>query len=278
MPASVPPLPPRKKSPVRRLPTRLESVDDFHIAIQAQEPPPLPPVADAPGSPKTTPAPGSPKTVGAPAPKVPLFKPTSRPPVALLTVFDDGEHDGDVVRIRGERFVIGRSEGDLLLPHDGQVSTRHAEVVRQQVDDGSWAWELIDLDSTNGTFVRAGTAILKDGQEFLIGQTRYRFTHGEGAAAQLIELRKAGAGPRLSLIDQEYWIGSERPVCAIVPVDDPFVSPRHARLSRDAKDRWHISNNRAINGVWLRVEQTDLTRSCFFQVGEQRFSFKVPAP
>ena len=50
----------------------------------------------------------------------------------------------------------------------------------------------------------------------------------------------------------------------------------HARLSRDAKGRWHVNNNKSVNGVWLRIEQMELTGSCQFQIGEQRFSFKVP--
>ena len=233
------------------------------------------------------------------APPARLFKPSLRPPVALLIVFDNGADDGETVRVRGERFVIGRSEGDLLLPHDGQVSGRHAELVRHHNDDGSWDWVLTDLGSTNGTFVRAGSAVLKDGQELLIGRTRYRFDAGMTAPTpdgdapalprttvtwdsdagpplpSLVELLPSGVGARLPLLESEYWAGADRTACAIVPTDDPFVSPRHARLTRDAKGRWHIANNKSVNGVWLRVEQMELASSCQFQIGEQRFSFKV---
>jgi hypothetical protein len=296
---------------VPRLPTRLESVDDIRAAIQARQaeqaggPPPLPgvappiaaPVAHAAGSPKPAEAPGSPK----PASSVPAFRPSLRPPVALLTVFDDGSDEGELIRVRGERFVIGRSEGDLLLPHDGQVSARHSELVRRRDGDGPWTWELADLGSTNGTFVRAGDAVLRDGQEFLVGRTRYRFDESQAPAADapaesprstqtwnsatglpgvpsVVELTRQGLGARLPLMQAEYWVGTDRTACAIVPADDPFVGPRHARLSRDAKGRWHVANNRSVNGVWIRVEHADLTGSCYFQVGEQRFSFKVPQP
>jgi hypothetical protein len=74
---------------------------------------------------------------------------------------------------------------------------------------------------------------------------------------------------------QEYWIGSDRAACEVTPTDDPYVSPRHAKLSRDSKGRWQVSNNRSVNGVWVRIEHTDLTGSCH---GEQRFSFKVSQP
>jgi hypothetical protein len=299
MPAPVPPNPPPKRPPVPRMATRLESVDEIRAAIQARQAeigvsaPHPPTVATLPQAP--TPVPNVPlaNIAGSPAR---LFKPSIRPPVALLHVFDDGADEGEIIRLRDDRFVIGRSEGDLVLPHDGQVSSRHAELVRQQEEDKSWVWVLFDLGSTNGTFVRAGAAVLKDGQEFLVGRTRYRLDAAAGepqASSELpkgtiawnssanlpvpsvVELMLAGPGARVPLLQAEYWIGSDQASCAIVPGGDPFVSPRHARLSRDAKGRWHINNNKAINGVWVRIEQMELASSCQFQVGEQRFSFKV---
>jgi hypothetical protein len=52
--------------------------------------------------------------VASSAPAAKPYHPTLRPTIAVLTVFDDGKSDGEVVRIRTERFVIGRSEGDFL--------------------------------------------------------------------------------------------------------------------------------------------------------------------
>src|SRR4051794_3574998 len=46
------------------------------------------------------------------------FRPTVRPPVPILTVFDDGKTDGEVIRVRGPKFTIGRTEGDLRFPMD----------------------------------------------------------------------------------------------------------------------------------------------------------------
>ncbi len=300
---------PGPRPPVQRSPTRLESVDDIRAAIQARQAellgrinaPPAgpqaaaPPGADAPGSPKTAPA--------APAaPEASPFRPSVRPPVALLCVLDDDGDDGEWVRLRADRFVIGRTEGDLVLPHDPQISGRHAELVRGQDEDG-WHWLLTDLGSTNGTFVRAGSALLKDGQEFLVGRSRYRFeaaraepvsapapaTTPGGTATwnfpgvppgvpSLVEVTPTGPGERRPLINPEYWLGSDAAACAVVPKNDPYVNPRHARLARDAKGRWHIANHRSVNGVWLRVEQMPLAGSCQFQLGEQRFILRVPSP
>src|SRR5262249_13197262 len=47
------------------------------------------------------------------------YRPMKRPPLALLTVYDDGKTEGEVIRIRGSRFVIGRTDGNLHIPFDG---------------------------------------------------------------------------------------------------------------------------------------------------------------
>ena len=89
------------------------------------------------------------------------YRPTQRPPLALLTVLDDGKSEGEVVRLRADRFVIGRSEGDLLIPHDQQISARHIEITRQRSGD-KYRWVVTDLQSSNGLFIRVSRTILAD--------------------------------------------------------------------------------------------------------------------
>src|SRR4051812_49367698 len=67
-----------------------------------------------------------------PRPAIP-FRPVVRPVMAMLTVCDDGKNDGEVIRIRRHRFVIGRTEGDLCIPIDGRISARHVEITLQTV-------------------------------------------------------------------------------------------------------------------------------------------------
>jgi hypothetical protein len=102
------------------------------------------------------------------------FRPTSRPPVAILTVYDDGKIEGEIIRIRDHRFVIGRTEGDLRIPLDGRMSARHVEITHQVVG-GLHRWVVTDLQSTHGLFLRVTRTILADKAEILVGSGRYRF-------------------------------------------------------------------------------------------------------
>ena len=94
--------------------------------------------------------------------------------MALLYVLDDGDDAGEILRVRAHSFVIGRVEGELVIPHDSGISGRHAEISRR-FENGAHYWYLKDLQSTNGTFVRAATITLSHDQEFLIGSRRLRF-------------------------------------------------------------------------------------------------------
>jgi pSer/pThr/pTyr-binding forkhead associated (FHA) protein len=247
-----------------------------------------------------------PDTVQAPAigsgPAAQPFRPVDRPSMALLTVLDDGDDSGEVVRLRAPSFVIGRVDGDLVIPHDGGMSARHAEITRRR-EGGESRWILRDLQSTNGTFARASTVVLHHGQEVMIGRTRLRFessTPPDPAPADpaevnatrkwqaipapaapavpaprptFVELTPQGEGRRFPLSEPETWIGRD-PSCR-VNLSDPTVDARHARVARDAKGRWVLSNARSTNGVWARVDEIALDRGGQFQCGEQRFLFKV---
>ena len=94
----------------------------------------------------------------------------------MLTVFDDGKTDGEMTRIRDQRFTIGRTEGDLYIPLDGRISGKHVEITHQFVG-GLHRWVSTDLQSTHGMFVRVSRTVLADKAEFLVGNgvTRIRF-------------------------------------------------------------------------------------------------------
>ena len=186
--------------------------------------------------------------------------------------------------------MIGRVEGDLVIPHDGGISGRHAEIVRRP-EGGQFRWYLRDLQSTNGTFVRASNVILHPDQEVLIGRGRsgsspparrgrsrsrrpapapvdatrkWQAISPQDIAAltkpSLVELTPQGEGRRFPLTEPEVWIGRAAGQCAIV-LDDPTVDPRHARAYRDPKNRWVLENARSTNGLWVRVQEIPLDRA-----------------
>ena len=94
-------------------------------------------------------------------PSAPLnFRPKLRPPTAVLKILDDNQQTGELVRLRSDRTIIGRSEGEIRIPHDERISSSHAELVRTG-DGKGWTWYLNDLESTNGTFVLVEKARLK---------------------------------------------------------------------------------------------------------------------
>jgi FHA domain len=269
--------------------TRLETEEDVRRALMMHRP----------GA-----RPAASPVVGGPAPAddgPPLFRPSLRPPTPILTIYDDGTESGETVRIRQQEFVIGRTEGDVAIPHDGQLSSRHAALQFKE-SKGKSRWTLVDLKSKNGTFVRIGHAVLDHGMEFIVGRTRLRFecrpvAHAAGskssrAAEQatqmwqdhsaaelsptLIELTAAGAGHRVLLNKPEIWLGKDAGHCQMVLPADPFVSARHARIRCDEEGRWVLENNKSVNGVWLKIDQIAFKGSCRFMLGEQQFAVQVP--
>jgi len=226
-----------------------------------------------------------------------LFRPTQRPATPVLIALDDGADDGETVRIRKERFVIGRNDGDLTIANDGQMSGRHAEL-RRSIHKGRHRWTLVDLGSTNGTFVRIRHAMLESGQEFIVGRTRFRFElpkaridanpaeqptrswlDGEVTATlpALVRVTVDGSGERVQIDGTDLWIGKNPDFCHAVLADDPFANARHARVQRDAEGRWTVENNKAPNGVWLRIERLRLSGTCRFLLGEQQFLLRIPS-
>lgn len=265
--------PPQPPAPMRTA-TRMESAEEIRRAMADAKPP----------------------IVAATIP----FRPVHRSPLAVLTICDDGKIDGEQLRLRNDRTVIGRAEGDVRIPHDAMMSSRHAEIVRE-ADQVGWRWTLDDLRSTNGTYVRVASAPLEHGTEFLVGSSVLRFedatlnlpgaTPPAGGALStktqgwqtlaatdlkpsLIQVLKEGVGKRFFLDAAEQWIGRDANQ-AIALVDDVQVDARHAKVVKDAKGNWSIADAGSLNHVWLRIERHAIEGSCEFQLGEQRFVVRI---
>lgn len=195
-----------------------------------------------------------------------VFRPTQRPPMALLCCLDDGQDDGEWQRIRTDRFVIGRTEGDLLIPHDSAIAARHAEITRS-VENGKHVWHLTDLHSATGIFVLVQERPIKHGVELWLGSRRYRFEHPEGTATPL--LAEIGGDRRIVLDPPSTVFGR-----AMVPVD-PCLGKPHCRFDLQANGQWKVTSLGARNGTWIRTERVRFVANCRFQLGEQRFYVEV---
>jgi pSer/pThr/pTyr-binding forkhead associated (FHA) protein len=225
-------------------------------------------------SPATAAAPPSPQPPA--LDETPLFRPLLRSPMALVHVIDDGRDGGETVRVRGDRCVIGRHEGDIVVPHDILMAARHAAIER--MPDGHW--QLVDLGGGGGTFVRVTRARLRDGSELLVGATRLQFRVIDLTEAWLIQRSPRevaagappGAGRRHECHAPITTVGRAGHGCT-VELDDPFVSPVHAELLCRPRG-WQV-RNAGVNGLWVRIDgPVRLGEPSQFQCGEQRFVFE----
>ena len=205
--------------------------------------------------------------------KVPLYRPSVRPPMAVLRLYHDGVKDFTSYPVMSERFRIGRNDGDLQVPHDFWMSGRHAEIQRRKGGD-AYQWFLVDLKSTNGTFVQVDFAVLRPNDELFLGQERYRFLVQDGIAGLMHVTR--GSGEQWWITQSTAIIGSQPP-CGLKSFTlDPYIDELHARLKREPDGTWTIRDNRSQNGVWFRVSEVELAGFSEFQLGEQRFGFWTP--
>jgi hypothetical protein len=284
---------------VERSGTLVETEEDVREAIRSGLKGQQPLAVNRPAAPQPPPPAQAPSIA---AQAICPFRPTNRPPVPILTVFDDGKNDGEMIRIREQRFVIGRTEGDLRIPIDGRISARHVEITLRNVG-GLSRWVISDLQSTHGMFVRVSRTVLSDLAEILVGNGRYRFDLPQGLpnatvadpgstpqdygqtlgwtgepsplrAPSVTEMIGNDIGNRVLLVKDEYWIGTD-PACQICRLDDPFCEPRHVCLFRGQSGGWHAEHQRTLNGLWLRMPQIVVESTVRFQIGEQRFQLKV---
>jgi hypothetical protein len=120
--------------------------------------------------------------------------------------------DGTRFPITQPETAIGREGCDILLVQDDQVSRRHAQVERR-----GDALVLVDLDSTNGTFVNGvrlqAPCTLRPGDVIRVGNTALTF-HAEG-----------GAPPTRLMSEPPQWQASPALGPVAVPQTTPEVTP-----------------------------------------------------
>jgi len=232
----------------------------------------------------------------APKPVEAISRPLFRAAVPILTVLDDGSLEtGEDHRIRTDRFVIGRTEGDIRIPNDNAISFRHAEIRRTQ-NDGQAVWYLHDLDTSNGTFVRVNGGKIGSDTRLTLGVRRFRLklpfadvAHQQAEGTReldsvsgsadiwptLVESRESDASLAFPLQKAKVTIGRLGGGCDI-EIDDPHLASHHATLLQTAPGSWRIKAEESVNGTWVSLKKVRLTEHCFFRCGEQLFRFVIP--
>lgn len=109
---------------------------------------------------------GAPITFG----KTMVMSSQQGPVKGRLHLVMEGGQPGEVYDL-GDETVIGRSSGDIIFPHDGFMSGRHARIIQRGSN-----FVLTDDGSRNGTFVKIkGEIELKSGDMILVGKQLFRF-------------------------------------------------------------------------------------------------------
>jgi DNA-binding NtrC family response regulator len=203
-------------------------------------------------------------------------------------------HGEELLRVPlGDRTEIGRGGTcDVVLP-DPAVSRVQAIVERRE--DG---YHLIDR-SGHGTRVageEVASALLREGADIALGGWRAVFrspppetdadTRGSGETA----VRTAGEQPPLRPLRLRVrWNGQERiaplsrdtlligkdPTCDL-PLEDPFVSARHARLDRYG-GRWYLTDLGSTNGTFVagaRVSHGEVLAGSTVALGDTELSLE----
>lgn len=229
-----------------------------------------------------------------------LYRSPYRSAVPRITICDDGSLEtGEVVHVRAERLLIGRTTGDIQIPHDAAMSASHAEIVRADVG-GRHAWVLKDLGSSNGTLARCRAVTLRPGMVLQIGSKRFRFepfagidglsqpTTGEPKTTLVGGMMGFHQDNLPALVEHSIGTGSKPrryPIRSLratvgrpefmndIELDDLCVAKVHAVVTRDASGAWQLEAQPSLNGIWVKVDAIKLTDNCLFQCGEQRFRF-----
>ncbi len=196
--------------------------------------------------------------------------PMARLPTAILWILDDGQRTGQSVRVRKFPFLIGRTQGQVRIPHDPAIDDLHLEVSWHE-DDTTPQLVIRDLGSRGGLFVRAVKARVRVGQEIRIGSGCYRLSE-----PCVLEEVSPHSDLRLTLGQPVAWLG-RIPECEPLHLSQDRMADRHhARLTQDGGDVWNIEDRDSLNGTWIRVPQVLVRSRAEILIGEQALVVDIP--
>lgn len=198
---------------------------------------------------------------------------------AFLLELDDGDPEVHILRAEGGLggAFVGRGKNCHVLVLRKQVSTLHAQVVAPRRPDDPW--RLVDLNSTNGTFVNdsrlepALPVALEDEATIRFGdRARFRFLEPRSLLRRLQRLEGVGAQRNPLYLCSELFnpiqLEFDRPLVFGRSPGASIVLP-HKEVSRR-----HAEIERCPEGVFVR----DLGSSNGTFVGDERLERDDPRP
>ena len=186
-----------------------------------------PPAASAMSTADTTPKiPAVPDT---PAPST--AAPDTRPILAVLEIINEGVNRGKKYDVRVPLAHVGRGAHNDIVIDDDSVSDTHAKLQRRE--DG---WYLIDLGSTNGTYV--GGSRLSTHERRLDGAPDVRF-----------------GGVKLTFRPADIPVVAAKSTRAIasMPIDRSKLPPREPRPTVPAKPAPAAPPEKSGTSVWIWI-------------------------
>lgn len=211
----------------------------------------------------------------------------------LVVIAQDGS-PGREYPLTTDQTDIGRDEGNILLPNDPYVSPRHARIVRR-----GQRFLIQDLDSVNGIYVRLkNPSKLEHGDLVLMGLEVLRFEvvsaadKGYGPATdRATQVFGSPASPRFAKLCQRtvegvtrdtFYITRDETVVGresgdIVFTGDPFMSRRHAAISRNTADNsFSVRDLGSSNGTYIRIRgEHEIFEGDHVRIGQHLFRLEV---
>jgi len=211
----------------------------------------------------------------------------------LVVIGQDGKPGRDYP-IVDDQTDIGREEGNIVLPNDPYVGARHARLTRR-----NGRFFVRDLESVNGVYVRLRSAErLQHGDLVLIGLEVLRFEVVSDAekglspaverGTQIFGSPSAARHMRLCQRTVEgvtrdvYYPTRDEAVVGreqgdIVFTNDPFMSRRHAAITRDPNTgTFSLRDLGSSNGTYLAIRsERELTPGDHVRIGQHLFRLDV---
>ncbi len=195
-------------------------------------------------------------------------------------------------RLQGGQTVIGRNAGVVIFPDDKHLADKHCRLEFR----GDELW-VVPEQTLNGVYVQVkGKAPVSAGGEVICGSQRFRAQpdderaqvlrgddtdtslYGSQVNALNLVVTRVCSDPRFSetYARPQRILSIGRGGCDLNFPDDPFLSTRHAQLSRGDDGGLFVEDLGSRNGTFLRtLGERKLTHGDAIMIGEQVMRVEV---